>query len=98
MLASPGGYCLAPAFDLVPDICGRGEHTLGFQYGLSCPTRAQLISVAKEWAVQHAGELVDQVTRAVGRFAGVARKLQVRTGKPLDSVREDIRKRLELLG
>jgi hypothetical protein len=33
MLALPGGFRLAPAFDLVPDISGRGEHPLSFQQG-----------------------------------------------------------------
>jgi serine/threonine-protein kinase HipA len=33
MLARPGGFRLAPAFDLVPDTIGRGEHTLSFVQG-----------------------------------------------------------------
>src|SRR5690606_23683367 len=39
MLAMPRGYQLSPAFDLVPDIAGRAEHTLMFGEGFACPTR-----------------------------------------------------------
>jgi serine/threonine-protein kinase HipA len=39
MLVRPGGFRLAPAFDLVPDISGRGEHTLSFQQGFACRAR-----------------------------------------------------------
>src|SRR5580692_12061821 len=46
MLARPGGFRLAPAFDLVPDISGRGEHTLSFQQGFACPPRAEMIALA----------------------------------------------------
>ena len=46
MLVRPGGFRLAPAFDLVPDISGRGEHTLSFQQGFACPTRAEMIALA----------------------------------------------------
>jgi len=51
MLATATGYRLAPAFDLVPDISGRGEHTLAFQFGFGCPTREQLCEVAQHWRV-----------------------------------------------
>jgi serine/threonine-protein kinase HipA len=37
MLAKPGGYRLAPAFDLLPDITGRVEHTLSFRSSFACP-------------------------------------------------------------
>jgi serine/threonine protein kinase HipA of HipAB toxin-antitoxin module len=37
MLARSGGFRVAPAFDLVPDVSGRGEHTLSFQQGFACP-------------------------------------------------------------
>jgi hypothetical protein len=54
MLARPGGFRLAPAFDLVPDISGRGEHTLSFQQGFDCPTGSEMIALAAEWGVARA--------------------------------------------
>jgi serine/threonine-protein kinase HipA len=97
MLYTPGGYRLAPAFDLVPDIAERGEHTLSFQYEYGCPTREVLLAVAKEWQVARAENCVQDVVRAVRRFRVTARKLGVRAGKGLDSIAADVRRRLELL-
>lgn len=97
-LAIGGGYRLAPAFDLVPDISGRGEHTLSFQYGFGCPTGEQLLAVARAWDVQHSDKIVGQVRNAVAQFEMVARQLKVQAGKGLELVETDVRKRLELIG
>ena len=97
MLATPSGYRLAPAFDLVPDVTGRGEHTLSFQYTFGCPTRVTLRAVADEWGVPKAPAILDQVAHAVAMFATTARKLGVRPGKRLDAVRADVRRRLHLI-
>jgi serine/threonine-protein kinase HipA len=97
MLATPAGYRLAPAFDLVPDISERGEHTLAFQYGFTCPTRETLLAVAKEWQVSEPNNILDQVTHAVSTFAAAASKFAVRAGKSRDSVSADIKRRLALI-
>lgn len=97
MLSTPFGYRLAPAFDLVPDVAERREHTLSFQYDYGCPTREILLTVAKEWRVAHAENCVDDVVQAVSRFRVTARKLAVRRGKGLDLISADVRRRLELL-
>ena len=97
MLATPSGYRLAPAFDLVPDLSGRGDHTLSFQYGFACPTREALLAVADDWRVANAAGILNQVTVAVGSFAATAKKLRVRAGKSLETVRADIRRRLALI-
>jgi serine/threonine-protein kinase HipA len=54
MLAKPEGYRLAPAFDLVPDITRRAEHTLSFRSSFACPTRNDLMTIADEWSVADA--------------------------------------------
>lgn len=97
MLSGPSGYRSAPAFDLVPDITERREHTLSFQYEYSCPTREILLAVAKEWQVARAQEYLDEIVRAVGKFRATARKLAVKTEKGLDLVSADVRRRLQLL-
>lgn len=97
-LATGGGYRLAPAFDLVPDISGRGEHTLSFQYDFGCPRAEELLAVASAWDVEHPDKIVDQVTNAVAQFEMVARQLRVQTGKGLELIAADVRKRLELIG
>ena len=97
MLAGVAGYRLAPAFDLVPDISGRGDHTLTFQYGFACPTRDALLAVADEWSVSNAEGILNQVTTAVGTFSATASKLRVRAGKSLEAVRADIQQRVALI-
>jgi serine/threonine-protein kinase HipA len=97
-LATGAGYRLAPAFDLVPDVSGRREHTLSFQYGFGCPTAEQLLAVAAAWNVEHPEKIVAQVTNAVAQLKTVARKLKVRAGKGIEIVEADVRRRLELIG
>jgi serine/threonine-protein kinase HipA len=97
MVTTAAGYRLAPAFDLVPDITRRGDHTLSFQYGVTCPTRDELRAVAKDWNVPKADAVLDEVAKAVGTFSATARKLGVRAGKGLDWVRADLRRRAKLM-
>jgi serine/threonine-protein kinase HipA len=97
MLTTPAGYRLAPAFDLVPDILGRGDHTLAFQYGFTCPTRDTLLTVAEEWNVSNAENILNQVTTAAAAFFETASKLRVRAGKSLETVRADIQRRITLI-
>lgn len=97
MLATPAGYRLAPAFDLVPDITGRGEHTLAFEYDAACPTRQQLRALATQWSVAHAEEILDQVVRAVKGFAATAKKLRVRVSGGTETVCADIERRVKLI-
>jgi len=98
MLVRPGGFRLAPAFDLVPDIGGRGEHTLSFQQGFACPTRAEMIAVAAEWGVAQAARIVEDVVKATRAFATTARRLKVRHPVSLQKVSADVRRRTALLG
>jgi serine/threonine-protein kinase HipA len=97
MQAMPAGYRLAPAFDLVPDITGRGQHTLAFEYDIACPTRQQLRAVAAQWSVAAADEILDRVATAVQRFSATAKKLGIRLTAATESVRADISRRLKLI-
>ncbi len=97
MLATPAGYRLAPAFDLVPDIVGRGEHTLSFQYGFACPDREQVEALGNAWHVADAGGTIDRVVKTVATFPATARKLRVRQDKRLEQIVTDVRRRLQLL-
>lgn len=98
MLATSSGYRLAPAFDLVPDITGRTEHTLSFQYQFRCPNVEQLLEVASQWEVPNAKKTLDQVTTAVTQFAATARQLEVSDDEAFQEIQADIRRRLQLLG
>jgi serine/threonine-protein kinase HipA len=98
MLARPDGFRLAPAFDLVPDINGRGEHTLSFQQGFACPAGTEIIALADEWGVARAARIVEDVLKATSAFAATAGKLMVRHPGSLQKVCADVRRRTELLG
>ena len=97
MLATPSGHRLAPAFDLVPDITGRLEHTLSFRYHFECPNAEQLLEIASEWQVSNAEKTLGQVTTAVAQFATTARHLEVSDSEALQQIQTDIRRRLQLI-
>lgn len=97
MLHLPSGYRLAPAFDLVPDIAERREHTLSFQHAYSCPTRYVLFAIAKDWQVAEAADCVDHIVEAVRKFGATARTLAVGGRRGLDLISADVRRRVELL-
>jgi serine/threonine-protein kinase HipA len=97
MLARPAGFRVAPAFDLVPDISGRGEHTLSFQQGFACPTGTELIALADEWGVAGAARIVGEVVKATSAFATTAGRLKVRHPGSLQKVCADVRRRTALL-
>lgn len=97
MLARLGGYRLAPAFDLVPDINGRGEHTLSFQHEYSCPTQAQVVAIAAEWGIGPAARIVEDVVEATREFASMAERLEVQHPVTLRKICADVQRRTELL-
>jgi serine/threonine-protein kinase HipA len=97
MLVRPGGFRLAPAFDVVPDISGRGEHTLSLQKGFACPARGAMIALAAEWGVPHAAGIVEDIVTAASAFATTARRLKVRHPGSLQKVCADVRRRTGLL-
>ena len=97
MLARPGGLRLAPAFDLVPDIGGRGEHTLSFHQDFGCPTGTDMIALADEWGVARAARIVDDVLEAADEFTTATNELEVRHPGTLQKIRADVRRRTTLL-
>jgi serine/threonine-protein kinase HipA len=97
MLARPGGFRLAPAFDLVPDTGGRGEHTLSFRQGYACPTRTEMIALGAEWGVARAVGIVEDIVKATSGFATTARRLKVHYPRSLQAVCADVRRRTGLL-
>ena len=98
MLAKPGGYRLAPAFDLLPDIAGRAQHTLSFKSSFACPNYADLMTIADEWNVSEPGTVISQVTKAVRTFEPTAQKLAVQGDDSLQGISADIRGRLKAIG
>jgi serine/threonine-protein kinase HipA len=94
MLAQPEGYRLAPAFDLVPDITGRGEHTLSFNTSPACPNRAELLQLAHAWDVVGADTIIEQVVAAAATFPACAQKNGVRGTRSLEWIAKDVLRRI----
>ncbi len=96
MLADAGGYRLAPAFDLVPDIGDRREHVLIFLHDRLPPSGEALVEVARRWGVARAPALIAEVCKAVRRFP----KAAARCGVPRPNIAEigaDIERRVSNL-
>ena len=92
------GYRLAPAFDLVPDVTERRDHTLAFRSGFGCPTRKVLLELAAAWDISHARDIVEQVTDSVSAFSKAARRLGVRRPASVGLIAADVHRRLRLMG
>jgi serine/threonine-protein kinase HipA len=76
MLREAEGYRLSPAFDLVPDVLGKGEHTLFFN--LNPFTNAtELAAVGAAWGVKAAREAILRVCDAALRFGSTSQRMGV---------------------
>ena len=98
MVRDVPGWRLSPAFDLLPDHLGRREHALAFLHGYACPSRADLLAVARQWSVDSAALAIDEVAAAACGFREAAERLKVGGGEALERVASDIDRRLALLG
>ncbi|MCC6195301.1 MAG: type II toxin-antitoxin system HipA family toxin [Burkholderiales bacterium] len=96
MLTDRGGYRLSPAFDLLPDVGERREHTLAFEYGRGAPTRTKMLALAMRWNVQKAESILASVLKGVAAFATTAKA----RGVPAENIAEigrDIDRRVKAL-
>ncbi len=91
-----GGWRMAPAFDLVPDIQENFEHALTFGLDAACPRAATMIDIGHQWDVTQPREILEQACDAVSAFRDVARELEVT--QRVDAIARDIRRRCDLLG
>ncbi len=97
LLREAGGYRLAPAFDLLPDVGDRREHVLIFLDDRHAPSREALVELAGRWDVRTAERIITDVCRAVRGFA----KAAARAAVPKQNITEigaDVERRLSRLG
>ncbi|MEO6064468.1 MAG: HipA domain-containing protein, partial [Burkholderiales bacterium] len=92
MIHDQQGYRLSPAFDLVPDVGERREHTLAFEYERGAPTRAELLRLATRWQVQSSEVIIDEVLKSMSTFAATAKKRHVPTAN-IGEIEGDIGRR-----
>lgn len=74
LLHDVAGWRLSPAFDLLPDLGRRRQHTLAFDLHPDPPDRKTMLALGARWGVRDAAALIDQVTGAFAGFAAVARE------------------------
>jgi len=76
MIRDVEGYKLSKAFDLVPDILEKKEHTLLFNLN-PYTTGFELVEIGESWNVKSPKEIVLQVCKAAGDFRMTATSLGV---------------------
>lgn len=69
MTCSPTeGWRLSPAFDLLPDIRGAGEHILLFDLGGYYPGRKTLEKLGRSWGISKSADIVEEVYTRLQRW------------------------------
>lgn len=73
MLHKETGYCLSPAFDLLPDINGKRSHSLSFPKGSGefSPNRSVLLAYAADLNIKNPDSIIDAVIQAVSAWQDV---------------------------
>lgn len=82
MVNAGAGYRLSPAFDLVPDVGEKGEHTLCFDLAFTPPLKNDWLKIGKLWGVRGALSIIEEVAAAMSAFEGLAR----RSGVPEENI------------
>jgi serine/threonine-protein kinase HipA len=97
MVRDRAGYRLSEAFDLLPDVGERREHSLAFEYERVAPTRDELLALARRWQVPRAKAIVDEVLQGVTGFSATAEARGVPTAN-IREIESDIARRVAMLG
>ena len=98
MLHKEPGYCLSPAYDLLPDIHDRMEHTLSFPYGAGYlpPGRITLEKIGKSYNIENRNQVIDKVFQAVSDWQYVFKKFGV-PESDIQRLKWNISRRIESL-
>lgn len=96
LLRGTGGYRLAPAFDLVPDVGDRTEHVLIFLGDRYAPSREALVELGRRWDVARAETIIAAVCKAVREFPQAAARARV-PAPNLAEIRADVERRVSKL-
>jgi serine/threonine-protein kinase HipA len=77
MLHKEHGFCLSPAYDLLPDIYERREHTLSFNSSYLPPDRNSLQQIGKQQHVKNSEQIIDEVVQAISEWRMIFRHYKV---------------------
>lgn len=92
MINEGQGYRLSPAFDLVPDVAGKVEHTLCFDLTFSPPLKKEWLKMGKFWGVSGISAILEEVAAAMSDFEAIARGFGVPEAN-IATIKVDIEKR-----
>ena len=68
ILHKENGFCLSPAYDLLPDTEMRREHDLMIGSSFLPPTRADLQELADKWKIWQANKIIDEIKEDNANF------------------------------
>lgn len=73
MLHNETGFCLSPAYDLLPDIHGRRSHSLSFPEGAGefAPDRTAFLKFGKDLNIKNPEHIIDSIVREVSAWQDV---------------------------
>ncbi len=73
MLHKETGYCLSPAYDLLPDIHGKRSHALSFPKGAGefSPNRSVFLAYAADLNIKKPDHIIDAIIRALSAWQDV---------------------------
>ena len=79
MLHTRSGFCLSPAYDLVPDVYHNREHRLSFPQGAGTlpPGRKILERIGKVYKVSNPSRIIGDIYQSVSRWQDVFKKYKV---------------------
>jgi len=98
MINAGAGYRLSPAFDLIPDVAEKGEHTLCFDLAFTPPLKVDWLKIGKLWGVSGAPSIIEEVAEAMSAFEALARNFGV-PQENIAAIKLDIEKRrMQCLG
>lgn len=77
ILHKENGFCLSPAYDLLPDTEMRREHDLMIGSSFLPPSRAGLQELANKWKIRQASKIIDEIVGVVSKWKSMFKKYKV---------------------
>lgn len=78
MLHKEAGFFLSPAYDLLPDLYGKREHSLSFPFSGSLPPDRQILQrIGQSLNLADTDQIIDQVAQGVSEWQGVFEEFNV---------------------
>lgn len=98
MLHKKSGFCLSPAYDILPDITSKREHVLSFPMGLSAYmiNKDTLKKIGENYNIQNPDQIIDDVYFAVSAWKEIFHKFEV-PDKEIKNLEQSIESRLTSL-